>query len=920
MDENDELNLPSDEGGSEEQEQPAEEQADPSDGLDVEWDDSDDEDPEDDALTRVTGMYKDWFLDYASYVILERAVPAIEDGFKPVQRRIMHALKELDDGRYNKVANVVGHTMQYHPHGDASIGDAMVQIGQKDLLIDTQGNWGNILTGDGAAASRYIEARLSKFALDVVFSPKITEWQLSYDGRKKEPVNLPVMFPLLLAQGAEGIAVGLSTKIMPHNFNELIDASIKHLQGKRFKLFPDFPTGGIIDVSNYNDGMRGGKIRTRARISQHTKSTLIINEIPYGTNTSSLIDSILRANDKGKIKIKKIEDNTAAEVEILVHLPSGISPDKTIDALYAFTACESSISPLGCIIEDNKPLFIGVKEMLERSTDNTVDLLKQELEIQLGELEEHWHFASLERIFIENRIYRDIEEEETWEGVIAAIDKGLKPHVKKLKRKVTEEDIVRLTEIRIKRISKFDLDKAQQNLDNLEKKIAEVKHNLANLIQFAIDYFKELKVKYGKGRERKSEIKIFDNIEAAKVVIRNTKLYVNREEGFIGTSLRRDEYVTDCSDIDDIIVFTKDGKMMVTKVDSKTFIGKNILHVGVFKKKDKRTVYNMIYKDGRGGATYIKRFSVTSITRDKLYDVGKGKAGTIVYYFSANPNGEAEVVTVHLRAVGSIKKLKWDVDFADVLIKGRGTKGNIVTKYSVKRIELKEKGLSTLKPRKLWFDDTVQRLNIDERGEYLGEFTSEDRLLIVNQKGLVKTVIPELTLRFEDEMIVLEKWIPKKPLSAIYWEGEKQMFYVKRFLIDNPDKEENILTDHPKSYLEKIFTDYRPQAEVVFQKKRGKERQENLAINLEEFIAVKGITAMGNQLTKEKVLEINGLDPLPYEEPEVQKAEEIEVIDEENVEVPKKKKEPSDEKSLPKKPAGKGKKKNDEDEGQTTLF
>lgn len=835
------------------------------------------------ALTRVTGMYKDWFLDYASYVILERAVPAIEDGFKPVQRRIMHSLKELDDGRYNKVANVVGHTMQYHPHGDASIADAMVQIGQKDLLIDTQGNWGNILTGDSAAASRYIEARLSKFALEVVFSPKITEWQLSYDGRKKEPVQLPVKFPLLLAQGAEGIAVGLSTKIMPHNFVELIDASIKHLQGKRFKLFPDFPTAGIIDVSNYNDGLRGGKIRVRAKISQHSKNTLVINEIPYGTNTSSLIDSILKANDKGKIKIKKIEDNTAAEVEILVHIPPGISPDKTIDALYAFTSCESSISPLACIIEDNKPLFIGVSEMLRRSTDATVDLLKQELEIQLGELEEQWHFASLERIFIENRIYRDIEEQETWDGVIKAIDDGLQPFTKNLKRAVTEDDIVRLTEIRIKRISKFDLDKAQENLDNLEKKIAEIKHHLEHLVEFAIDYFANLKEKYGKGRERKSEIRLFEDIEATKVVIRNTKLYVNREEGFVGTSLKRDEYVTDCSDIDDVIAFTRDGQMMVFKVDSKTFVGKGIIYVAIFKKKDKRTIYNMIYKDGKGGATYIKRFNVTSITRDRLYHLGQGKPGSVVYYFSGNPNGEAETVTINLRQVGSIKKLKWDVDFADVLIKGRASKGNIVTKYSVKRVELKEKGLSTLKPRKLWFDDTVQRLNMDERGEFLGEFTSENRLLIVNQNGQVKTVIPELTLHFDDDIIVLEKWIPNKPLSLIYWEGEKELFYVKRFLIDHPDKEENILTDHPNSYLEVLSTDYRPQVEVVYAKKRGQERKDNWVIDLEEFISIKGINAMGNQLTKEKVNEINLLEPLPYEPPVPPKTEEIEVVDEEDV-------------------------------------
>lgn len=596
------------------------------------------------VITKVTGMYKDWFLDYASYVILERAVPAIEDGLKPVQRRILHSMKDLDDGRYNKVANIVGHTMQYHPHGDASIADAMVQVGQKELLIDMQGNWGNILTGDRAAASRYIEARLSKFALDVVYNPKVTDWQLSYDGRKKEPINLPVKFPLLLAQGAEGIAVGLSTKILPHNFIELIDASIKHLQGKRFTIFPDFPTSGIADFTNYNDGNRGGKVRVRAEISQYEKNTLVINEIPFSTTTTSLIDSILKANEKGKIKIKKIEDNTAAKVEILIHLPSGISPDKTIDALYAFTNCEVSISPLGCVIEDNKPNFIGVSEMLRRSTDNTVELLKKELEIQLEELQEQWHFASLERIFIENRIYRDIEEVETWPGVIEAIDKGLQPHIKHLKRAITEEDIVRLTEIRIKRISKFDIDKAQQKIDALEEDIAQVKHNLEHLIEFAIDYFKRLKTTYGKGKERKTEIKIFDDIEATKVVIRNTKLYVNREEGFIGTSLRKDEYVADCSDIDDIICFTEEGKLMITKVGSKTFIGKNIIHIAVFKKKDKRTIYNMIYQDGRGGASYVKRFAVTGVTRDKEYDLAQGKKGSKVTYFSANPNGEAEVI------------------------------------------------------------------------------------------------------------------------------------------------------------------------------------------------------------------------------------------------------------------------------------
>ncbi|MEY8779693.1 DNA gyrase/topoisomerase IV subunit A [Allomuricauda sp. XS_ASV26] len=837
-----------------------------------------------DSLVKVTGMYKDWFLDYASYVILERAVPAIEDGFKPVQRRIMHSLKELDDGRYNKVANVVGHTMQYHPHGDASIADAMVQIGQKDLLIDTQGNWGNILTGDGAAAPRYIEARLSKFALEVIYSPKITEWQLSYDGRKKEPVNLPVKFPLLLAQGAEGIAVGLSTKILPHNFNELIDASIKHLQGKRFTIVPDFPTAGIIDVTNYNDGMRGGKIRVRAKISTLDKNTLVINEIPYGTNTSSLIDSILKANDKGKIKIKKIEDNTAAEVEILVHLPNGISPDKTIDALYAFTACESSISPLGCVIEDNKPLFIGVKEMLQRSTDNTVELLKAELQIQLDELEEQWHFSSLERIFIENRIYREIEEEETWEGVIDAIDKGLKPHIAHLKRAVTKDDIVRLTEIRIKRISKFDLDKAHQLIESLEDRIKETKHHLEHLVDYAIAYFKELKKKYGAGRERKSEVKIFDDIEATKVVIRNTKLYVNREEGFIGTSLKRDEYVTDCSDIDDIIVFTQKGDMMVTKVDSKVFIGKNIIHVAVFKKKDKRTTYNMIYKSMKGGPSYVKRFNVTSITRDKLYPLAGDKTSSEVLYFSANPNGEAEVVTVMLRQSGSIKKLKWDLDFSDVLIKGRSSKGNLVTKYAIKRIELKEKGVSTLKPRKIWFDDVVNRLNVDGRGELLGEFKGDDLLLVIDQKGIVKTIPPDMLTRFNDDMIVLEKWNPEKPISVVHYVGEKERFYLKRFLIENPNREEVVIDEDPKSYLELVSTDWRPRLEIEFVKPRGKDPKPNLEVNVEGFIAIKGIKALGNQLTPEKVKNINTMEPLPFEEPEEQKTEEIEVVDEEQIE------------------------------------
>ncbi|MFT5215280.1 MAG: topoisomerase-4 subunit A [Glaciecola sp.] len=835
------------------------------------------------TITKVTGMFKDWFLDYASYVILERAVPAIEDGFKPVQRRIMHSMKDLDDGRYCKVANIVGHTMQYHPHGDASIADAMVQIGQKDLLIDTQGNWGNILTGDSAAASRYIEARISKFGLDVVYNPKITEWQSSYDGRRKEPVNLPVMFPLLLAQGGEGIAVGLSTKILPHNFIELIDASVKHLQGKRFTILPDFPTAGIADFTNYNDGLRGGKVRVRAKISQYDKNTLVITEIPFGTNTSSLIDSILKANDKGKIKIKKIEDNTAAKVEILIHLPSGLSPDKTIDALYAFTNCETSISPLGCVIEDNKPLFVGVTEMLRRSTDNTVQLLKRDLEVKLNELEEQWHFASLERIFIEKRIYRDIEEEETWEGVISAIDRGLQPHIKHLKRAITDEDIVRLTEIRIKRISKFDIDKAQQKIDSLENQIAEIKHHLIHLIEYAIAYFQRLKKEYGKGRERQTEIRLFDDVDATKVIIRNTKLYVNKEEGFVGTSLKRDEYVGDCSDIDDIIVFTKEGKMMVTKVDAKTFIGKNIMHVAVFKKKDKRTIYNMIYRDGKGGPSYVKRFAVTSITRDKDYDLTNGSANSDVHYFSANPNGEAETITVLLRQSGSIKKLKWDLDFADIIIKGRASKGNLVTKNSVKRVELKEKGVSTLKPRKIWFDDTVQRLNVDERGELVGEFRGEDRILIITQAGFVKTITPEITSHFDEDMIIMEKWIPKKPISAIYYDGEKERYYIKRFLVENEGRAESFISDHENSHLEIVSTDWKPVADIEFTKERGKERKDNLEVNLEEFISVKGINALGNQITKDKINQISLLDSIPYEAPEEVPAEEIEVVDETDV-------------------------------------
>ena len=816
------------------------------------------------SITRVTGMYKDWFLDYASYVILERAVPSVEDGFKPVQRRIMQSMKDLDDGRYNKVANIVGHTMQYHPHGDASIADAMVQIGQKDLLIDTQGNWGNILTGDRAAASRYIEARLSKFALDVIFNPKVTNWQSSYDGRRKEPINLPVKFPLLLAQGAEGIAVGLSTKILSHNFNELIDASIKYLKNKRFTLYPDFITGGIADFTNYNDGKRGGKVRVRAKINIVDKSTLLISELPYSTTTTSLIDSIIKANDKGKIKIKKIDDNTSSKVEILIHLPSGISPDKTIDALYAFTNCEVSISPLCCIIENNKPCFLGVSEILIKSTDNTVNVLKKELEIRLMELEDQWHNFSLERIFIENKIYRNIEKEETWEGVLKAIRDGITPFTKILKREVTNDDIARLTEIKIKRISKFDIDKAKEKIENLEDQISEVKANLGNLIEFAISYFTRLKKDYSLDKNRRTEIKVFDDVDVKKVVIRNTKLYVNREEGFIGTSLRRNEYVCDCSDIDDVIVFTDNCNMMVTKVASKTFIAKNIIHVAVFKKKDVRTIYNMVYRDGDKGFNYIKRFAVSGVTRDKLYALSSSKKPSLVKYFSANPNGEAEKITINLRQNAKIKKLKWDVDFSDVMIKGRGTRGNILTKNTIKNVELKEKGVSTLKPRKIWFDETVQKLNVDGRGELLGEFRGDDKILVVSQNGSLKIILPELSTHFNDDMIVLEKWIPKKPISAIYFDGKKEKYFAKRFLAENKNKEEVFISENKGSFLELISTDWKPVFELVFIKLRNKDQRPNQRIVFEEFISVKGIKAQGNQLTPHKIKQVNTLESLEY--------------------------------------------------------
>ncbi|HBS54084.1 MAG TPA: DNA gyrase/topoisomerase IV subunit A [Flavobacterium sp.] len=840
------------------------------------------ENPED-TITKVTGMYKDWFLDYASYVILERAVPAIEDGFKPVQRRIMHSMKELDDGRYNKVANIVGHTMQYHPHGDASIGDAMVQIGQKDLIIDMQGNWGNILTGDSAAASRYIEARISKLGHDILYSPKITQWGMSYDGRRAEPINLPVKFPLLLAQGAEGIAVGLSTKILPHNFNELIDCSIKVLKGKSFTLYPDFPTAGIADVSNYNDGLRGGRVRVRAKIAQLDKQTLVITQIPFSTNTSTLIDSILKANEKGKIKIKKIEDNTAAEVEILIHLPPGVSPDKMIDALYAFTACESSVAPLGCVIEDNKPLFIGVSDMLKISTHRTVDLLKRELEIQLDELENKWHFSTLEKIFIREEMYIDFKLYGDRESLYKYMYDRFEPFKKSFVRETNDDDLQKLTQIPMIRITRFDSDKADDAIAKLEAEMEEVKHHLDNIIDFTIDFFQKLKDKYGKGRERQTELRSFDTIEATKVVLRNTKLFVNREEGFIGTGLKKDEYVADCSDIDDVIVFLRDGKMMITKVDEKKFIGKDIIHIAVFDKNDKRTIYNMIYRDGKNGSTFIKRFNVSGVTRDKFYDLTQAKPDSMALYFSANPNGEAEVVTILLRQVGSVKKLKWDLDFSDIAIKGRVSRGNTVTKYPIRKIELKEKGISTLRPRKVWFDDTVQRLNVDGRGELLGEFKPNDRLLVINQTGKLKTIIPELTTHFDEDMIVLEKWNPKKPISTIYYDGEKERYFVKRFLVENENKEELFITEHEKSQLEIVSTDWRPVAEIVYTKVKGVQK-DNQTIDLEQFIAVKGIKAIGNQLTTDKLKQVNLLESLPFEElveevEEVVASEEIELDD-----------------------------------------
>ena len=809
--------------------------------------------------SRVRGMYREYFLDYASYVILERAVPALQDGLKPVQRRLMHALKEMDDGRFHKVANVIGQTMKYHPHGDASIGDALVQLGQKNLLIDTQGNWGNIYTGDSAAAPRYIEARLSKFALEVSFNAKITEWQASYDGRAKEPVTLPVKFPLLLAQGVEGIAVGLSTKVLPHNFIELIDASIAHLRGRKVEIFPDFPTGGIADFSQYNDGERGGRVRCRAKIAVDDKKTLVITEIPFGTTTTSVIDSIIKANDKGKIKIKKIEDNTAEHVEIVLHLVPGISPDQTVDALYAFTACEVSISPLCCVIEDDKPLFTGVSNLLKRSTEHTLDLLRAELSIQLNELQEQWHFASLEKIFIENKIYRDIEEAETWEQVLENIWEGLKPHVGHLLREVTEDDLVRLTEIKIKRISKFDSDKADDQLAALEGRIAEVKHHLDTLVEYAVEYFKNLKKKYSAGRERKTEIRSFDTVVAAKVAIANAKLYVNREEGFMGTGLKRDEYVCDCSDLDDIIVIRQDGTLMVTKVDAKKFVGKDILYLGVYQKGDDRTVYNLIYRDGSKGASFVKRFAMTGVTRDKEYDLTQGTKGSEILYLSVNPNGEAETVTIHLRAAAKIKKLKWDLDFAELAVRARSARGNTVSKNSIKRIELKSEGVSTLAARKLWFDEAVLKINDQERGRILGAFRGEDRLLQLDAKGRYRIFIPELATHFEEAPFFLAKWEAEKPYAIVYYDGEKDKHMVKRCVLEpKNDQWDYLISDHAQSEVLVISASDQVDIEVTFKKVKGKDKDPE-TVNLQDFIAVKGWKAAGNQLTTWPVKGINVL-------------------------------------------------------------
>jgi topoisomerase IV subunit A len=853
-----------------------------------------------DTVTYLSGMYKEWFLDYASYVILERAVPYINDGLKPVQRRIMHAMREMDDGRYNKVANIIGQTMQYHPHGDASIGDATVQLGQKELLIDTQGNWGNILTGDGSAAPRYIEARLSKFALEVLFNPKTTEWKLSYDGRKREPVTLPVKFPLLLAQGVDGIAVGLASKLFPHNFVELIDASIAHLKNKDFELVPDFPTGGSADFSKYNDGLRGGSIKVRAKIEKRDNKTLVINEVPYGKTTSSLIDSIIKANDRGKIKIKKIDDNTAEHVEILIHLASGVSSDKTIDALYAFTDCEMSLSPNSVIIENDKPIFIGVKEILRRSADSTLQLLKLELEIKKSELEEAWHFSSLEKIFIEERIYKDkkFEDSENMDMAVAHIDKRLDPWKPKLKREVTREDILKLMEIRMARILKFNKDKANDHLQSIEDEIAKVVNNINNIVPFTIKWFAHLKTKYGKGRHRKTEIRNFENIVASKVVVRNEKLYIDRKEGFIGTGLKKSEFVSDCSDIDDIIVIRRDGSYFITKVSDKAFIGKNPLYVAVFKKNDKRTIYNVVYKDGKSGFSFMKRFFVTGVTRDKEYNLTKETKGSRVTYFSANPNGEAEVLKIILKPKPRIKNLIFEEDLSELAVKGRQSLGNILTKYEVHKITLKEKGVSTLGGRKIWFDEDVLRLNADSRGKFLGEFSGEDKILVLYKKGGYQLYNYDLSNHFGQDILTIEKFDKRKVLSAVYYDAEQQYYYVKRFEIDESEgKLFSFIGENPDNKLVSVTWVRYPRLELEFGGKNSE--RENEIIEIAEFIGVKSWKAKGKRVSNYDVENIKEIEPVVKDEddkpePEIVEAEEVKEVDEIPFEINRPKKEDED--------------------------
>ena len=805
----------------------------------------------------ISGMYKNWFLDYASYVILERAVPHVSDGLKPVQRRILHSMKRMDDGRYNKVANIIGHTMQFHPHGDASIGDALVQLGQKDLLIDMQGNWGNVLTGDRAAAPRYIEARLSKFALEVVFNPKTTEWKPSYDGRNKEPLHLPVKFPLLLAQGVEGIAVGLASKIMPHNFNELIDASIAHLKGKDFTILPDFLTGGLADFSDYNDGRRGGRIKVRAKISKRDSKTLVISELPFGKTTTTLIESIVYANDKGKIKIKKIEDNTSDKVEILVHLPSDVSSDKMIDALYAVTDCEVSISPNTTVILGDKPKFTDVKEILRYSTDNTLNLLKEELQIRLSELDDAWHNASLEKIFIENRIYLSIEKCETWECVIQNIDKGLKPFVKNLKRPVTKEDITRLTEIKIKRISKYDAFKADNYLKSIVEEIEDIKNKLEHIVDYTIDYFKNIKKKYGKGRERKTEIRSFEEITARKVVVRNKKLYANFEDGFAGTSLKQNEFITECSDIDLVIVFRKDGTYFVKQVEDKFYIGKDVIHINVWKKDDDRTVYNAVYYDGKSGYYYMKRFNVKSIIRDKEYDITKGEKGSKVLWFTANPNGEAETIKITHRPRKRLKNKTIEIDFSELAVKGRNSMGNIATKYGVQKITLKEEGVSTLGGRQIWFDNEVLRLNAEGRGELLGEFSGDDKILVVYKNGKFQITSFDLSTHFESDILRIEKYDAEKVWSAVFYDADQKYYYLKRFKFISSNGLTSFIGENSDSSLLALSDFIHAKFEIEFGGKH-KDRKNEL-IDAEEFISEKSIKARGKRLTTytvKKIVEI----------------------------------------------------------------